>query len=235
MRATRMKRGVSAAVAALVVLAGAGLVLAQTVNPEPSSRANWPADIDRQSGFRLPLPKREDLDENGRRDYDRAAAPGASIAGLQGPGGVQLYSTTIAPHMSATNNYLRRQAGIAPRAREIAIMTTAREFDSQFEWTAHEPEGLKEGVPREVIDAIKFRKPLDGLDPTDTAIIQLGRELWREHKVSSATFARAKEIFGPKKLIDIILLMGNYAGTAALLAAVDMQLHEGQTPLLPRP
>jgi hypothetical protein len=43
--------------------------------PTPVSKANWPADVDRQSGFRLPVPKREDLDENGREAYDRGTAP----------------------------------------------------------------------------------------------------------------------------------------------------------------
>ena len=32
--------------------------------------------------------------------------------------------------------------------REVAILTTAREMDSQFEWVAHEPEAIKEGVPQ---------------------------------------------------------------------------------------
>jgi 4-carboxymuconolactone decarboxylase len=80
---------------------------------------------------------------------------------------------------------LRREAAISPRIREIAIMTTAREFDSLFEWNAHEPEGLKEGVPPTVVDAIKNRKALDGPDPTDAVVIQFGRELWRDHKVTS--------------------------------------------------
>jgi 4-carboxymuconolactone decarboxylase len=53
--------------------------------------------------------------------------------------------------------------------------------------------------------------------------------------VSSATFAKAKALFGPNKLVDLVLLMGNYAGTAALLTAVDMQLHKGKQPLLPIP
>ena len=39
-----------------------------------------PSDIDPQSGFRLPLPKREDMDEAGRRVLDRASAPGAVTA-----------------------------------------------------------------------------------------------------------------------------------------------------------
>ena len=29
------------------------------------------------------------------------------------------------------------------------------------------------------------------------------------------------------------MLFGNYAATAALLTAFDMQIHEGETPLLP--
>ena len=62
-----------------------------------------PSDIDPQSGFRLPLPKREDLDEAGRKAYDRATAPGATIAGLQGPAGVQLYTPKIAAPMAAIN------------------------------------------------------------------------------------------------------------------------------------
>ncbi len=194
-----------------------------------------PSDIDPQSGFRLPLPKREELDEAGRAAYDRAVTPGRTIAGLQGPAGVQLYSPKIAPHVSAINQYLRYEAGYPPRVREVAILTTAREMDSQFEWVAHEPEALKVGVPTAVIDVIKYRRDPGGLDAADVAVIELGRALWRDHKVSPDLFARAKTLFGPHTLIDLVLLMGNYAGTAALLSAVDMQLHAGKQPLLPIP
>jgi len=193
------------------------------------------SDIDPQSGFRLPLPKRDDLDEAGQKAYDRATAPGATIAGLQGPAGVQLYTTKIAAPMAAINRYLRFEAGLTPRVREIAILTTAREMDSQFEWVAHEPEALKEGIEPAVIDVIKHRRSTAGLNENDAIVIELGRQIWRDHKVKSETFAKAKALFGPHKLVDLVLLMGNYAGTAALLTAVDMQLHVGKTPLLPIP
>jgi 4-carboxymuconolactone decarboxylase len=196
---------------------------------------NMPSDIDPQSGFRLPLPKREDLDEAGKLAYDRATAPGATIAGLQGPAGVQLFTPKIAAHMTAINRYLRFEAGFTPRIREIAILTTAREMDSQFEWVAHEPEALKEGVEQSVIDVIKHRKSTAGLGEAEATVIELGRQIWRNHKVTSELFAKAKALFGPNKLIDLVLLMGNYAGTAAMLAAVDMQLHNDKKPLLPIP
>jgi 4-carboxymuconolactone decarboxylase len=207
----------------------------QSLPPPSISEQSMPSDIDPQSGFRLPLPRREDLDETGKKAYDRGTAPGATIAGLQGPAGVQLYSTRTAPHLAAINRYLRFEAGLSPRVRELAILATAREMDSQFEWVAHEPEALKEGVEQSVIDVIKYRRSTAGLTDMDAAVIELGRQLWRDHKVSPELFARGKALLGPSRLIDLVLLMGNYAGTAALLTAVDMQLHPGKTPLLPIP
>ena len=217
-----------------VVCLCASPAAAQVASPTPVG-PNMPSDIDPQSGFRLPLPKREDLDEVGKRHYDRLAAPGASIAGLKGPSGIGLYSPKAAEHARALNRYLRFEAGFSPRIREIAILTTAREMDSQFEWSAHEPEALKEGVEPRVIDVIKHRQSTSGLDESAATVIELGRQIFRDHKVAPETFAKAKALFGPNKLIELVMLMGNYAGTAALLTAVDMQLHSGQEPLLPIP
>src|SRR5262245_47067569 len=191
-----------------------------------------PSDIDPQSGFRLPLPRREDLDEAGRAAYDRAVTPGRTIAGLQGPSGVQLYSSKIAAHVNAINQYLRYEAGYPARVREVAILATARELDSPLEWVAHEPVARKEDVSEAASETRKCRRSTAGLAETDATVIGLARARWRHHKVSPATFARARTLFGPHTLIDLVQLMGNYAGTAALLAAVDMQLHPGKQPLL---
>src|SRR5215210_5208415 len=173
-----------------VLLLGAAALLpdiyagvAQTGGAPPSSGSSMPADIDQKSGFRLPLPNREDLDEAGKRTYDRGRTPGANIAGLQGPAGVQLYSPKTTAHLSAINRYLRFEAGFSGRIREIAILATAREMDSQFEWVAHEPEALKEGVPPAVIDVIKYRRSTQDLEENDRLVIELARQLWRDHKV----------------------------------------------------
>jgi 4-carboxymuconolactone decarboxylase len=193
-----------------------------------------PSDIDPRSGFRLPLPNREELDDAGKAAYDRGTKPGATMMGLQGPAGIQLF-TKASPHLIALNRHLRFEAGISPRVRETAILITAREMDSQFEWAAHEPEALSVGVPSETVEAIKHRRPTTGLDEADAIVIELGRQIWQTHKVTSELFAKARDLFGPRMLIDIVLLMGNYATTAALLATVDMQLHEGTEAKLPVP
>src|SRR5271170_5414253 len=168
-----------------------------------------PSDIDPNSGFRLPLPKREDLDETGKRAYDRANTPGKTIVGLRGPAGIHLYSTKTVEAHNTINHYLRFDAGFDPKVREVAILTVAREMDSRFEWAAHEPEALKVGVPAAVIDIIKYRKSTDGLSEMDAAIIEFGRQVLHAHKVAPAAFARLKALFKPGQLVDLVLLMGN--------------------------
>src|SRR5262245_40884861 len=81
--------------------------------------STMPSDIDPESGFRLPLPKREDLDEAGKATYDRAVS-GGNVAGLRGPAGVRLYSRGTTAPLQAILDYLRSDAGISPRIREIA-------------------------------------------------------------------------------------------------------------------
>ena len=195
----------------------------------------YPDDIDPESGCRLPLPKRDELDDTGKRLYDIVTDPkGGTIRGLRGPGGIQLHSPAFAELARPINHYLRHEAGLGARVRELAILTTARECDSQFEWAAHEGEALRAGIAPAIIDVIKHRKSTQGLSEIDAAIIEFGRQAVGQHKVTSAAFARLKALFEPAKLVDLVMLMGNYAGTAVLLAAFDMQVADGR-PLLPVP
>ena len=187
-----------------------------------------PPDIDPDSRCRLPLVKRDDLTDEGKKMFDAHTDPkGGTIRGLKGPGGIGLHSPQLAHLTRPVGRYLRFEAPESPRIRETAILITARECDSKFEWAAHEPEGLSVGVPAAVIDVIKHRKPTTGLDDTDQIIIELGREAFGKRKVSSATYARAMKRFGKKGLVDLVALMGNYASTAMLLTVFDMQLDDG--------
>jgi putative methionine-R-sulfoxide reductase with GAF domain/alkylhydroperoxidase family enzyme len=185
----------------------------------------YPEDVDPQSGCRLPLPRREDLDLDGQRAYDRLVDPaGGTLRGLRGPGGIQLHSPELSHRSRPVNQYLRYEAGLGGRVRELAILTTARELGSDFEWAVHEPAALAEGISREIVDIIKYRGDTRGLAEADAIVIDLGRAIFGARKVSAETYAHALRLFGRRKLVDLVALMGNYAATAALLTAFDMQL-----------
>ena len=197
-------------------------------------QAMYPQDVDRDSGCRLPLPRREQLDDAAKQIYDSLADPkGGTIRGLRGPGGIMLHSPELSRRARPLNRYLRHEAGLTGRVRELAILTTARELDSQFEWSAHEPEGVAEGISPEIIDIIKHRMDTSSLDEADRIVIELGRAIFGARKVTSETFAQALQQFGRRALVDLVALMGNYASTAALLVAFDMQLDPDQPPPLP--
>jgi 4-carboxymuconolactone decarboxylase len=193
-----------------------------------------PDDLDPDSGCRLPLPKREELSVEAQAIYDRLSDTGGeNLRGLRGPGGIQLHSPELSRRSRPVNQYLRFEAGLGGRARELAILATARELDSQFEWAAHEDEALRQGISAELIDTIRYRRALDGVTEPDAMVITLAREIFGVRKVSSETYVLCLGHFGRRALVDLVALMGNYAATAALLTAFDMQLDPGTEPGLP--
>jgi 4-carboxymuconolactone decarboxylase len=152
-----------------------------------------------------------------------------------GPGPIRQYSPSVAEPMTAVNEYLRRKAGLDNRLVELAILVTAREMDCVYVWTAHEPAAQKAGLQQEIIDVVKYRRPLTKLAEKDASIVQLGREAFGKHKVSSDTFARAEKQFGKQGLVNIVALMGDYAATTLLLDVADQHVRPKDTPLLPVP
>jgi 4-carboxymuconolactone decarboxylase len=219
-------------VAVSVVSFAAGIRASQPAAP------SYPPDIDPGSRNRLPVASRDSLSELGKTLYDKNvedARAGRSLAGFQGPNGILLYSPRIADTDLRKNDYLRFESRIGRRTYEIAVLITAREWNQQFEWAAHEPAALKAGVEQAIIEVIKHRRPLVGLQPKDAILIQLGREIYSRRSATSSTFAEASRLHGAADIIDIVSTMGTYSSIALLLNALDQQLAPGQRALLPIP
>jgi len=198
----------------LHVVTGLVLVIAAAV---VAGQARLPNDIHPETGNRFPAIR-------------SGLTPDAF-----GPGAIRQYSPPVAESMTAINDYLRRKSGLDNRLVELAILVTAREMDCVYVWTAHEPAAQKAGLQQEVIDTVKFRRPLTKLADKDAIIVQLGREVLGKHKVGSDTFARAQKLFGNQQLVNIVALMGDYAATTMLLNVADQHVRPKDTPLLPVP
>ena len=57
--------------------------------------------------------------------------------------------------------------------------------------------------------------------------------MFRDKKVSSATYARALNAFGQPTLVKLVMLMANYTMTTVITHAFDQHLRPDLTPLLP--
>ncbi len=195
--------------------------------------AQFPQDVYPDSRDRLPMPKRADMDDYGQKVLD------ALPAGKQLPAtvhSIRLYSP-VARSLEEADRYLNFETGLPDPLVEIAILVTAREVDSQFEWTQNEPHARDPRNPYHldpaIIDTIKYGKPVVGLGEKEAAIIAFGREMFGRKRVSSGTFAKVLRLFGRRGTVDLVELMTNYSAAAAELIAFDQQLKEGQSPLLP--
>jgi len=215
----------------------AGLALGRTSEQATSgvarassqaSARTLPKDIHPETGNRFPAIKREELNDAGKKLYDTRGAADAF-----GPGAIRLYSPPLAEAMTSVNDYLRRKSGLDPRLVELAILVTAREMDSEYVWTAHEPAAQKAGLAQEIIDTVKYRRPLTTLGEKEAVIVQLGRDAIAKHKVGSDTFARAVKLFGNQGVVNIVSLMGDYAATTILLNVSDQHVRDKS--LLPIP
>lgn len=225
---------------AIGMLAGAALVAgaagAYVAGAQSAGGAGLPSDVDAGSRNRLPVVARDSLTDLGKSLYDKNAEDvrtGRSLAGFRGPNGIVLHSPRVAESDLRKNDYLRFDSHLGRRTYEVAVLVTAREMHHQFEWSAHEPAAVQAGVPQAVIDVIKHRRPVAGLDRRDAVLIELGRQVFAHRSASPETFAEALQIFGARDLVDAVSTMGHYAGIAILLNAFDQQLAPGQRPLLP--
>ena len=104
-----------------------------------SGDATLPKDVLLRLEKPPPLPKREDMDDYGKKVYDKLS---------KGPGytpPLRFYSPKLAESMSATHYYLKFGTGLPDRLVEIAVLVTAREMANQYEWTQWESFGRKAG------------------------------------------------------------------------------------------
>lgn len=219
------------------------ILVAVAVAPAAGQQPRDADGVYADSGFRLPLPDRDRLDAEDKAVYDKltganadprrgSAGPGV---GLRGPTGIMLYSPRYANVANDLNWYLRFQAGVSAKVRELAILVVAREIDSEFEWAAHEPIARREGVDDRVIDVVRNHGRLQGLAVGDALLIRLGREAISKHHVSRATYDEALAAFGPKMLVDVMGLMGNYVSTAMMLTTFGMKMPSNLRASFPLP
>ena len=196
-----------------------------------STQATLPPDIHPESLSRLPPVQRADLDAEGQRIWDALAGPGKVLT-RTGPTAVTMHSPRAAEPIYALNQVLRKTVA-GPRYFELAALVAAREFNQQYEWSAHEPAGLKAGLEQAVIDVVKYDRDLTGVPEKDATVISLGRALFRDHKVSTELWAKMVELFGRQGAMEVTMIMADYAMAGFILTAVDQQLPPERKPLLP--
>lgn len=205
--------------AMLLVASAAAIVYAQV---------KLPADLDPQSRARLPYLNKADLDAN----TQKSLAPFVGKDGtLRGPLAFAAYNPAVAQALLDLHNAAVPGGTLDPHTRELAILVACRETNYNLEWNGHLPSALKAGIDPKVVDVVRKRRPIEGVNEKDAAVIRFGREMFHDKKVDSATFAKAVEFWGKRGAMDMVAVMSTYAVSGYFAIAVDEHPAEGKAEL----
>jgi len=187
------------------------------------------SDLDPDSHARLPYLQRKDMNEADQKIFD--VLPGRGQDGvLRGPLAFAAYNPGVAKALFDLHN-AAVGGTLNPHVRELAIMVACRETNYNLEWNGHEATALKNGVDAKVIDVIRKRGPLTGIDDKDAVVVRLGRQMFTDKKVDSATFAKVVEFYGKRGAMDMVAVMNTYAVSGFYAIAVDEHAAPGKPSL----
>jgi 4-carboxymuconolactone decarboxylase len=130
------------------------------------------------------------------------------------------------------SDYLRFDTGLENRLTELAIIIAARNWDNDYIWTAHYGAAVKAGLDPSVGADIAAGKRPSKMKEDEAIVYDLLTEIYRDRKVSDATFANARAKYGEKGIMDLIGLASYYGNTAMALIVSNGTRPAGNEPKL---
>ncbi|WP_436529741.1 carboxymuconolactone decarboxylase family protein [Actinoplanes sp. HUAS TT8] len=169
----------------------------------------------------------EQLDAEQRAVYDAiAGGPRASGSafrlvdadgGLEGPFNAMLLQPGLGGALQELGSAVRYRTAMTTRAREIAILTVARVWGSDFERYAHEAVAAVAGFRASELRALRTGDGVAFPDPADRLILDLSTALAERGDLTDDEFDAAREALGMPVLFELTTLIGYYSTLALQL------------------
>jgi 4-carboxymuconolactone decarboxylase len=210
----------------------AAIVLAAAASFIAYAQSKLAADLDPESRARLPYLKKSDMDAKGQKIFDTLPGAGKDDI-LRGPLAFAGYNPDVAQALHDLHDAAVPGGTLDPHTRELAILVACRETNYNLEWNGHSASALKAGMDANLIDVVRYRRPIAGLNEKDATVIHFGRQMFHDKKVDSDTFAKAVEFWGKRGTMDMVAVMATYAVSGYFAIAVDEHSPDGKSELPP--
>jgi 4-carboxymuconolactone decarboxylase len=151
----------------------------------------------------------------------------------RGPFNAWMRSPEFGLKIQAVGEQIRFKSSIPKHLNEFAILITAREWTSQYEWYAHHALAMKAGLDPKIAEDLAAGKRPANMKEDEAAVYDFCIQLHRSKKVDDATFKRAKALFGEQGVIDLIGVSGYYTAVSMTLNVAEVPVPGGTLPLKP--
>jgi alkylhydroperoxidase family enzyme len=136
-------------------------------------------------------------------------------------------------HVEVAKKYLS-DCEMSIRDRELAILRIGWLSQAPFEWGAHVKIAKRNGITSEEIARVIEGSTAQGWDKQDRAIVRAMEELHFDSMITDETWADLQEFYNDKKLIELVILAGQYKTVAYYQNALRLPLPEANMGLLAR-
>ncbi len=178
---------------------------------------------------RVPEIKTEKLTPAQKAIHDQIAKVRSGV--VAGPFSVWLHVPRLAEGANQLGNALRLEGKLDKRLFEMIVLITARLWSAQYAWFAHEQPALAAGLEPEIVEAIKERRTPQFVRDDERVMYEIVRELYETHRLSPASFERARRHFDLDLLIEAITTAGWYTMASMVINAFDAPAPDGAHPL----
>src|SRR5262245_38242444 len=144
-----------------------------------------------------------------------------SRGAIQGPFTMFLHCPELAGRVAHLGAFVRFEGSLDMRARVLAAMTVAREFEAVYVWGAQTGGARRLGVPESTITAIRENHSR-GLPPEDAEIVDFTRHLLRRHRVDETSVRSLQRRFGNEGFIELTGAIGYYSMLAMTVNACEL-------------
>lgn len=166
------------------------------------------------------------MSEHQRRVYD--AIMSGPRGRVRGPLAVWLHRPGLAEHAQALGQYCRYDSSLEPLLSELAILTMAALWRSEFEWWAHYPIAIKAGLSPEAAERIRRGDRPVFARAEEDVVYEFVHTLVQERNVPDSLYRRALDALGRDRVVDLVGLAGYYTMISMTLNVFDIQPPEGE-------
>ena len=137
--------------------------------------------------------------------------------------GILMYSPGLAEMVCKTGAHVRLQSELTMVERELALLSTCREKDAQYEWGGHVNTARNAGMREEAIDAMRSGGATAHLQADERDIIDYTRQLLRNNKVDQKLFDALRDRHDTRWLVEITATAGQYSYISCINNAFGME------------
>ncbi len=115
---------------------------------------------------------------------------------------------------------IRQKAKFPGRFRELAILRVALLNGAEYEYRAHLPFALKDGVSQQQIDALPGWQVSGRFDERERAVLAYTDCMTREIRVPDSVFAEVRRHFNDRELVELAATVAGYNLVSRFLVAM---------------